>query len=192
MKNEGDFLNDIEKITRLLKATGTRLPQEIGAISVQFFKNRFRQGGWISNRFEAWKPRKGQRARVWGKKQKGRAILIKTGRLRRSPRVVRITPTAVVIGTDVPYAKAHNEGFSGEVTVKAHERRTFRRVKRPMISARTGNAYTQVSKEWTGNTHQVKSYRRKMNLDKRQFMGHSPFLDRRIGRYLQDSFNRLK
>lgn len=43
-------------------------------------------------------------------KEPGRAILVKSGRLRRSPRIIASSPTSVTVGTDVPYARIHNDG----------------------------------------------------------------------------------
>ena len=77
----------------------------------------------------------------------------------------------VYIGTDVPYAKAHNEG--GEITktvnVRSHSR------------ARKGRT----------DKFKVKSYQRKMNLTlpKRQFIGDSAALAKRIERFASVEIN---
>lgn len=66
-----------------------------------------------------WAPRKakqhgrtrkdGHRDRRY-KVPKGRAILVQTGRLRRSIRMVSSTATTATVGTDVPYAQPLQEG----------------------------------------------------------------------------------
>ncbi|MGL5133074.1 MAG: phage virion morphogenesis protein [Planktothrix sp.] len=55
---------------------------------------------------QKWKARK----RNPRKRDKKRAILVDTGRLRRSFRVKLATPELVIIATDIPYAQYHNEG----------------------------------------------------------------------------------
>jgi phage gpG-like protein len=48
-----------------------------------------------------WKPRQ---------KDDGRRLLVKTGRLRSSIRVMKRTRNSITVGTDVPYAEFHNKG----------------------------------------------------------------------------------
>lgn len=50
------------------------------------------------------------RPRAAPDKDKGRHILVKSGDLRKSIRIVAIGPNWVRVGTDVRYAKVHNEG----------------------------------------------------------------------------------
>lgn len=53
-----------------------------------------------------WKPRK----RNLRKRDAKRAILVDTGRLRRSFRVKLATTEVIIISTPIPYAQFHNEG----------------------------------------------------------------------------------
>lgn len=95
-----------------------------------------------------------------------RRLLVQTGRLRRSLRMTHTT-TRVVISTDVPYAQIHNEGgqVKGTVKVKAHTRQG-----RP-----------------------VRAHNRKVDfkIPKRQFMGHSKLLDRRLELLVTRSLNQI-
>lgn len=43
-------------------------------------------------------------------KDRERKILVKTGRMRQSITVISRGPDSITVGTDVPYAKYHNEG----------------------------------------------------------------------------------
>jgi phage gpG-like protein len=80
-----------------------KLLTEIAVISENHFKENFREEGFINDYLEKWSPRK--------KADQGRAILVKSGRLKRGIRTIRGTSfNEVKIANDVPYAKYHNEG----------------------------------------------------------------------------------
>lgn len=84
-----------------------KLVEGAGVLAVNHFTNSFREQGFTDETKEAWKPRKrADRGRAKG----NRAILVKSGRLRRSLRSRRLGNLAVKILTDVPYARVHNNG----------------------------------------------------------------------------------
>lgn len=97
----------------------------------------------------------------------------------------------VVVGTDVPYAKAHNEGADIKSTafvpahmrkahkVKAHTKRVFGRSVRVPAQQRSAT--------------QVKGHSRQMNttIKKRQFIGHSPDLMKSIEREYTRNLNKI-
>jgi len=95
----------IAQIRRNLERTLAALPTKAGAIIVQHSNQAFVLGGWTDDSFEPWTPIQSKKA-----KDEGRAILVLTGRLRRSIRVINTTVDSVTVGTNVPYAKIHNEG----------------------------------------------------------------------------------
>lgn len=107
-----DLLNRIE---RPLAETLRNLPPILGEEVVNFAHDNFDRQSFNG---VSWEKRKNPTK--WGKvDDEGRSLLIKTGKLRRSIRVSQILQDRVRItagGADVPYAKAHNEGFSGNVT----------------------------------------------------------------------------
>ena len=82
-----------------------------------------------------------------------------------------VTMDFILIGTDVPYAQIHNEGGSIKKTVpvRQHERKISR-----------GRA-------------KVKAHSRNMNLKvpKRQFIGNSAILRRRIERLIEKDIKRV-
>jgi len=142
----------------------TRLPLLIGNEAVNFSLDNFRRQGFLGNTMERWPKRK----KSWSKKgNNSRNVLISTGRLRRSVRVIRATIDAVVIGSDVPYAKAHNEGLKLGViqSVKAFTRKDGANVK----------AHTR---------------RINMKLPRRRFIGNSPYLNQRLERVATAEFNK--
>lgn len=180
---------DFDRIAQQIVQAWQRLPNGIATVAVNFFKERFRAQNWVGTNTEPWRRRrKTKKGWEWGgrKERKGRAILVDTGRLRRSIRKVSATESSVVIATDVPYAKMHNEGFRGVITqqVKAHQRKktTFGITGRKALKTRTKITYGRVD---TGDRLAVKAHQRKinMNLPRRQFIGESPYLSRQIERY---------
>lgn len=124
----GSSLEDFLKEKRdKLAQTFRDLPAIIGEEAVNFTLDNFEAQGWQGNSFEAWQKRKNPTA--WGKKDDtGRALLVKTSKLKRSIRILSIQADKITItagGADVPYARVHNEGFTGEVNqnVKEHLRK---------------------------------------------------------------------
>ncbi len=99
------------------------IPKVMGKMVLVEISDNFRKQGYEDEqgRPQEWAPRKargkprgrtrqdGQRDRRY-KVPKGRAILVQSGRLRRSPRIVSSTASSVTIGTDVPYAQLLQEG----------------------------------------------------------------------------------
>lgn len=148
--------DQIRALQKRVKGAFNRLPTILGNEAVNFTLDNFRRQGFLGSSLESWAKRK-----VGWKKdnRSGRAIMIDTGRLRRSVRIVKATQDTVVIGTDVPYAKAHNEGLRIGViqSVKSFSRKSG---------------------------VEVKAHSRRINvsLPRRRFMGKSPYLEARLKR----------
>jgi phage gpG-like protein len=70
-----------------------------------FVKN-FEKQGFDDDSVHAWQKRKIT--------DEGRAILVKSGDLRRSIKVDKTSTDKVVISSDLPYARIHNEGLKGK------------------------------------------------------------------------------
>ncbi len=99
-----------------------KLPRELGKAVVLESADNFRRQGYENEQGAVvpWAPRKN--AKVHGRTRKDggrdrryknprqRAILVKTGRLRRSVRIVATTATSVTIGSSETYAEAQQEG----------------------------------------------------------------------------------
>jgi len=77
------------------------LPRLIANTSVNHFKDNWRKQGFDDATVHPWEPRKNR--------DSGRAILVKSGRLRRSFSYVH-TQTRITIINDAPYGFYHNEG----------------------------------------------------------------------------------
>lgn len=153
---------DIARTQRAIQKVYRQTPTMVGGIAVQFFKDRFNRQGWQDRGFERWTDRK--------KRDQGRLIGMKTGRLKRSPRVLTKTRNSVFIGTDVPYAQRFNEGFTGTVSqsVKSHRVRSHKRRVR---------GKNQTVREHTRDEH---SRTQQVEQPARPFIGESQFLNRRI------------
>jgi phage gpG-like protein len=165
--------NTIRSKAAALRSRLLTLPVKVGDTAVLFTKQRFAQRNWIGTGTEYWRPRKAYTK--WGKtpRNKGRALLVDTGRLRRSVRIMGKTSSSVTIGSDVPYAKAHNDGFKGTISqsVSAHTRRK---------TVKQGR-----SRQVVGTT-QVSAHNRsiKQNIPRRRFIGQSPYLTKQIERLI--------
>jgi len=105
------------------KAYVKTVPRLLGRAALAHVGDNFRRGSFEeeSGRVVPWAPRarpdmkKGRKGKD-GKRGKAkinprqRALLVETGRLRRSIRVVSTDARSATIGTDVPYAEALQEG----------------------------------------------------------------------------------
>ncbi|KAA2245506.1 hypothetical protein F0L74_05985 [Chitinophaga agrisoli] len=181
-----DQIPQLKQIERHFKQVLLYAPGMAGNEAVNFFLDRFRERNWLNIRRSAWKDRKDPTK--WGpaKRNKGRAILVLSGRLRRSIRITSIANLQVHIGSDAPYAKAHNEGFKGIVTqhVSPYTRKVNRTgiIKRTALKTRSKIKWGKVTVRETtvkGHTRKIKQ-----NIPRRQFMGRSQQLDEKIKRLL--------
>lgn len=183
--------NEFDRSVRAVERVYARLPDQAATIAVNFFKNRFVAQNWTDTHTQPWKRRKNR-----GKKNKGRAILTRTGTLRRGIRKGTVTPDYAVIENDVPYARVHNEGFRGTVNVKVHKRNRYRNVKTKegtgiySVKTRRERQRTRTTRETSG-THWVQSHKRRMNMPRRQFMGPSAYLNRDIERMMAGQFMKV-
>ncbi|MBL7868869.1 MAG: phage virion morphogenesis protein [Flavobacterium lindanitolerans] len=152
--------NIFAKLKKLQRVHETFVPKA-AIVAVNFSKERFVQKNWVDRSRQNWEPRK--------RKDRG-SLMVKTGRLKRSIRKIRVGSNYFIIGTDVPYAQAHNDGLTinRTVTVKPHQRAITR-----------GRNPRRVN---------IKMHQRKMQrtFKKRQFLGESAVLMRRIERMLEN------
>jgi len=144
------------RIVPRLTEVRNHLPDVLGTVALNFFVDSFRRQGWRDKGLTKWKRPEG----------KVGAVLVKRGHLRNSLRKLIATWQRTEVGTKLPYAAAHNEGFEGTVNVKAHTRRKYQRT-------------TGKRKEAT-SSYGVRAHTRKMSLKQRQFLGDSEMLDRKI------------
>lgn len=184
-----DFDRGIREMDRLIR----NLPDLIGNLAVNFFDDNFDRQGFVDGTLTKWKPRTHNKKDIGAAanaKRRGGSYsaktLVQSGTLRRSiqyeiKKVGR--QTLITIFSDVPYAEIHNEG--GEVNYTA----TIRQHRRKQPSRNTGRGKNKVA---SGITI-VKQHTRtvKYTMPKRQFMGDSAGLTKRIERHIDKAFKQI-
>lgn len=153
------FAQLVDDLSRAIE----QLPGRIATLAVNFSKNRFVKQNWHDTHAEPWQKRSARR-RGGQARQKG-AVLVDSGRLKRSIRIVSVSQQNIVIGTDVPYAEVHNDGFDGVQTVRQHNRRSRK-----------------------GRTCNVKSHTRRTKMPQRRFIGESAELNRQMENMIVSEF----
>ena len=153
-----DYIRKLQALARLYN----RFPELAAVEAVNFTKERFVMKNWVDRSRKAWPQRK--------RKSRG-TLMVKSGRLKRSIRKLKTTQNSVIIGTDVPYAQAHNDGKTIEKTVNVRQHTRKRK----------------------GRSHTVQSHTRnmKLTLPERRFIGESAVLARRVERLLQSEMNNI-
>ncbi len=170
----GDFFEKLGKLDKTYFLNKTI--DAAGVLAVNFSKRRFIYKNWKDRKTTAWKARQ--------RKSRG-SLMIKSGRLKRSIRKLATGRFYVIIGTDVPYAKIHNEGgrIKERVKVRAHSRTRTIYAKRKRVK----EGQSRYTKKKTGSvTMHVRSHYRNMNVEipKRQFIGNSYALAKEIELYM--------
>lgn len=152
-----DVEKKIKQIEANLKELLNKAPRAIGTMAASHFRDNFAKQGFDDVTVRKWARRKYN-----GKNDGDRAILTKTGRLKRSVRLRSYSTERIVIGTNVPYARYHNEG--GIMYRKPYGRKT-------------GKKRTYKGKEYDVKQHiRATSYK----LARRQFIGASASLNKKI------------
>lgn len=162
--------NEARKIMMLVEQSRKEIQACItimGTEAQNHFKTSFRNQGFTDNGLETWQKRKRTRG------GEGRAILVKSGTLRRSLRKVRKGALSVSIISNLPYATIHNEGGIIEKKARTHilsfnSKGKFQRQRTEKQRSKT--SYMQKA--------HIGAY--KIKIPKRQFVGYSETLHRRL------------
>ena len=143
-----------KRIARAMQA----VPDLVAEEAVEYFRRRFTEKA-IDGR--PWRP-----VSPHYHPRRG-TLMVRSGELLNSIRVASVNPRRVVIAagnSKVPYARVHNEGFTGSVTVRPHSRRK------------------------KGQVQQVRAHSRRMNVPRRQFLGRSAELENILKREVENLF----
>ncbi len=146
------------------------LPNIVAETASEFFKERFNTEEWDKKPWPALDPN------YASKKTRGAGrILYRAGLLQASIRPSQVTAGRVVISagnSKVPYARVHNEGLTikGVAKVQAYTNRNF-----------MGKGEPKKIKAHTRNYH--------IQFKRRQFMGHSKYLNQAIIKKLTKDYN---
>jgi phage gpG-like protein len=161
------FTHPFKKAEAQFRKLVNDLPMIVSSVAENEFKGNFRKQGYQENSgVIAWPKRKNDKAQ-------GRALLIKSGRLRRGFKKRPTADTAVVIN-DVPYAKPLNEGSKKRVNVKAaayKRKKPNKKKQRPVIY--------------------VRAHKRQNNLPARPFMKDTIALRRLIDKRISSELKKL-
>ena len=156
---------------------------EMGTDAKNHFVRSFRNQGFEDASIEKWQPRKRTNYRTRSGKvvdDTNRAILVKTGDLRRSIKVLNKSYRSITLGSDLPYAQIHNDGgvinkseskglmYYREIATNIATRNTLKR-----FAKRKGRNKATHAMEITIGAHTIK-------MPKRQFIGHSKKLIDRL------------
>lgn len=98
--------NEARKLIQQQKNVQRQLKEFIVVAGVEaknHFVKSFSNQGFTDETLVKWTPRKRNTDR-------GRYILVKSGNLRRSIRIMSRSLNAITIGSDLPYAAVHNDG----------------------------------------------------------------------------------
>jgi phage gpG-like protein len=175
-----------------MKSSKPKLLTTLEVQATNHFVGSWKKKGWVDRGLEQWREVKrrqpGTKAYNAAKKSaRTRAILVQSGRLRRSfyTRIKRMD--IVQIANSAPYAQVHNEGGGfvssrrGAGTITAKVRGNARFVNGKFTRGRAKNV------KLMGAAYTTKSYA--MNIPQRQFMGHSHQLEQQQIRAIQRWIN---
>jgi phage gpG-like protein len=159
-----------KKATQDLKNFFTQFPKKAGEMALHDVAENFRTESFDGVK---WAPRKKKDVRT-------RALLVKTGRLKRSVRIARTSNNSVTVTSNVPYAEIHNQG--GSITLNARSE-LFKRNRN--TKGNNKGKFTKGTTAGKGATYKQGS----IKIPKRQFMGMSKNLQKQIGQSIDKSFD---
>jgi phage gpG-like protein len=155
-----------------------QLPNIIGNTAMNYYKKSFTYQGWneTGSSVDKWderepNPRQTPAQKKYENKAGKRNVLVQTGRLWRSIRIISQDARTVRVGTDVPYARIHNEG--GVVNrvdkVRAHTRKGKDKTAKVRVHSRT----------------------MKYTMPRRKFMGASTGLNAKIAQKIMERMKKI-
>ena len=169
-RNMKDFAADLRQIQNNLKQfIESDMPRIVGTEAVNHFKESFDNEGFTDKRKKKWKPRAFET-----NKQKGKPILHGSGDLEDSIDY-RPEPGRVIIFSDKEYAEIMNEG--GKIPVTKKMRSFFWAM------------YYETQEEVYRNMAMTK--KKEITIPKRQFMGFSEALNKRIEKKLDKRVDQI-
>ena len=151
---------DFAQLENSVKEAVLRLPVVIGNGAVNWTVDSFTQQAWRGLTVTPWQPRSPK-----AKRNAGRVLLIMSGRLRRSIRIMKLGPTSVSFGSDEPYAEIHNNGINGIQNVRGFTRTKLGKAKATSVKSRRTKSISYIA-----GSSQVKPFTRNMKMPRRQFM----------------------
>ncbi|WP_164126098.1 phage virion morphogenesis protein [Sphingobacterium luzhongxinii] len=164
------FQNFLQKV----EAVNQRLPDIIGTEVINSTLDNFKDESFFGQKWPARKDKKNTRK-----------LLIKTGTLQRSPRIVRSQPGLVTVGSDVPYAAVHNNGEEINRAARSETfiRNRYKTGKKGKMFGGMG-AFRNGTTLGQGQTYKAYSY----SMPMRKFLGSHPKLKAKLEQTIRDEF----
>ena len=135
-----------------------QFPSKAANIALRFIDGNFRAQGYQGKSFSRWR-----------KNRTGTTTLVSSGAL-RAANSYSLQPGQATLFNRMPYAKVHNEGFKGNVTIKQHTRNRYSKVRVGTgRMTKSGRERMQTVTQKTGQTT-VKTHVRRVDIPQRQFM----------------------
>lgn len=172
----------MDKLLESYRKKKLSIIQQTAAMALAHFKHSFSNQGFTDVSLKKWPDR------IGGPRNQGRAALMSRGVLKRGLRIKKTSINGAIVGMDdaVKYADIHNEG--GEIKVTPQMRRFFWAMyyKTGGKNNRTkGNALPQF---WLSMALTTKE---SLTIPKRQFIGDSVALERKIIAYVEQELKIL-
>lgn len=101
------IIKDMEKSAKAI----SEMVDVMGVMAINHYKKSFTDGGFTDETLQLWKHRKREDRGRYAKNAGSRAVLVKTGKLKRSLVAKKFGRYAVRITSNVNYANVHNEGL---------------------------------------------------------------------------------
>jgi phage gpG-like protein len=154
----------------------SKLPEIIGNEVINHALDNFKDESFNGQK---WKKRKN--------KKDTRKLLIQTGDLRRSLRIISSSPTSVTVGSSLIYAAVHNNG--GEINRAARSetfvRNRYKTGKKGKMFGGMG-AFKKGTSQGQGQTYKAYGY----NMPIRKFLGITPKLTASIKQIVNEEFEK--
>ena len=175
----------IDQMRGQIAALMPQLSRQVGATVLYFINENFQKQGFQGESFEPWDKRNPDR-------DPGRPVLTGKGtaHLKKSPFDSYPDDHTVKITSNLPYSQIHNEG--GTITIP--ERETILNFDRTPEHGPWRFGKVRTINQQRG----IKAIRRAhvgaftIHMPKRQYMGPSPVLDKRIAQIIDNALNKLK
>jgi phage gpG-like protein len=193
---ENKNADEFDKLIEGYKYMKLRMIQQAAAMALAFFKQSFTNQGFTDVALVPWK------RRIPGTpNDKGRAIEVQRGILKRGLRIKRASIDGAIVGPDegIPYAEIQNYG--GQIPITPQMRRFFWAM---YYQNQNGKVYNTNTKQAAKTNRNVAldnkaQFYKNMALTKeqfitipaRQFIGDSQTLDRQITNYVITELNKF-
>ncbi|WP_144243354.1 phage virion morphogenesis protein [Sphingobacterium sp. ML3W] len=174
MSNQQNIEQFFAQFQAKVNSVQQRLPDIIGTEVVNSSLDNFRSESFFGNK---WPVRKD--------KKNTRKLLVKTGALQRSPRIVSSMIGHVVVGSDIPYASVHNNGdmINRAARSETFIRNRYKTGKKGKMFGGMG-AFSKGTTAGQGQSYKAYSY----SMPIRKFLGSHPKLKSHLEAVIKQEF----